>query len=109
MSVRVDGEQVDVPPAGGNVCYFFEVDHDSNYKDYRVQTVAGTGSQRFTFCVPPDFSSLVSLEIIYAPSAGAAGAGKDIDLYSDYGGPNESTTQHSESDTTSTYNLGTAD
>lgn len=109
MSTKVDGIRKDLQPAGGNICVMFPVDHDSNYNNYRVQTIAATGAFRFTFCAPPDFSSLVSLELIFAPSVGAAGAGKDIDLYSDYGGPNESTVQHSQADTTSAYDLGTAD
>lgn len=109
MSTKVDGTRVDLQPAGGNKCVMFQVDHDANYNDYRVQNIAGAGTFRFSFCAPPDFKNLVSLELICAPDAGAAGAAKNIDLYSDYGGPGESTTQHSQANTTATYNLGTAD
>ena len=74
-----------------------------------MQTIAGTGAHRFDFCVPDDFVSLVSIELIVAYAVGAVGSGKDIDLYSDYGAVGQSTVQHSESDTTSTYTLSGPD
>ena len=109
MGAYKDGNRVDLQMAGGEKCKTFELDFANNYNNYRVRTIAATGSQRFTFCIPDDFNSLVSLEAVGAPTGGAGGVGKDIDRYSDYGAVGESTTQHSEADTTSTYDTGTDD
>lgn len=77
----------------------------SNRGDHRVAGVGATGAQRFNFTVPADFGSLVSLDLIGIPSSGAAGSGKDIDLFSDYGAIGENFANHSESDTTTVYDF----
>jgi len=73
--------------------------------DYNTQGVGPTGATNATFFVPGNFASLVSLSAIIIPSAGAAGAGKDIDLFSDYASVGEASNTHDESDTTSTFDL----
>jgi len=98
------------PPTPGNVksVFFGATNHDANLGDFRVQNLAATGSHRFTFHTPLDFTSLVKLVLLGVPTAGAAGAAKDIDLFSDYAGVGEAYNTHSQSDTTSTYNTGSA-
>lgn len=70
---------------------------------YRIRGVASNGSANITFVVPGDFVSLVSLEII--GKADGSVSGVSIDLSSDYGAVGQSTTTHSETDTTTTYSF----
>lgn len=85
---------------------YFPIDWNVNFNDYRARSLGGNAMWRISFFAPDDLGSLVSLALMGIPSAGAAGAGKDIDLFSDYGGLGEDNQNHNESDTTSTYNLG---
>lgn len=74
------------------------------YSGQRLDT-SSTGF--VSFFVPQDFTTLTKLVLKGYPfDAGGAGAGKDIDLFSSYGGNGESNTIHSGSDTASTYNTG---
>ncbi len=84
---------------------FIPTDHDANLGNHRVQNISGAGSHRFEFQVPIDFAGVNSIKLYGAPSSGAAGSGKDIDLFSDYAGIGEIYNTHSQSDTTSTYDL----
>lgn len=94
----------------GNREIFFATDISTTpYNNYRTTSVGSNDSNRFCFHVPADFSTLVSIELIFAANGGTGGTGKDIDLDSDYGAVGESSTTHSESDTTSTYDVGTLD
>jgi hypothetical protein len=88
---------------------FYIADTVANDGSYRVRNIGSAGAFRFDFKVPHDFSSLVSLVLVGWPESGAAGPGKDIDLTSEYGAVGEARNQHSESDTTSTYDLGSTD
>jgi hypothetical protein len=89
---------------------FYGVDSSANLGDYRVRAIGTTGSYRFTFNIPNDFTSLTKLVMIISPTSGAAGSGKDIDLSSNYGSVGEAQNEHSESDTTTTYDFtGDAD
>lgn len=84
--------------------------YDGVVGDYAVKNVTMNGSANFTFSIPADFVTLVSIKLIGIPSLGAAGAGKDIDLASDYGTIGEDSNFHSETDTTTVYDLsGTQD
>lgn len=84
---------------------FFPADVATDLGDYRVRNVGGNGTHRFNFKAPHDFTTITALVLVGAPSAGAAGASKDIDLSSDYGGIGELTNVHSESDTATVYDL----
>lgn len=86
---------------------FIPAEYSANYNNMRARAIAATGSYRFNFNVPGDMVTLTSLELVGIPVSGAGGTGKDIDLTSNYGAIGESATIHTESDTTSTYNLGT--
>jgi hypothetical protein len=86
--------------------HWFPAEVTSTLGDYQVRSVSNNANWRFTFQVPHDFGSLVSVDLIGAPQAGA-GTGKNIDLTSDYGAVGESTANHSESDAASTYDTGT--
>jgi len=88
---------------------FYFADLASNDGAYRVRNILTNGSFRFDFKVPHDFTSLVTLALVGWPEPGAAGAGKDIDLTSEYGSVGELRNNHSESDVGSTYNLGATD
>lgn len=90
-----------------SVCIYYPAQYDTNYLNYRVQNVAGTGSWRFTFHVPIDLGTVLNLCLAGIPQTGAGGAGKDIDLSSSYATVGEPANTHAETDTTSTYDLGT--
>lgn len=84
----------------------FLTEGTANYGDYRVRSIGATGTGKFSFNVPSDFNTLISLEMIFIPTANISGA--NIDLSSDYAAKGELSATHSESDTTSTY-TATAD
>lgn len=88
---------------------FFPVDYATDRGDYRARLVSSGGNHRFNFKAPHDFVSITSLVLVGIPSAGAAGSGKDIDLASSYGANGENFEAHQETDTTTTYNLGSVD
>ena len=89
----------------GNVTGSAANDRDDNYSG-RLLTTSGDGF--VSFFAPQDFISLTKLVLIgYPVDAGAAGAGKDIDIFSSYGANGASITQHSGSDTSTTYDTGT--
>lgn len=89
---------------------FYVINTDANVGDFRVRSVGAAGNFRITFLVPHDFTSLVSIGLVGIPTAGAAGAARDIDIESDYATFGEIYNTNSETNTTITYNLtGTAD
>ena len=100
---------VDAATNTGNITLFIPITLNSgaNIDNYRSRTITGTGNGNITFIIPGDFASLVSLEMIFTPTAGAAGTGKDIDLISSYGQVGELITAHQETDTTTTFDTGT--
>jgi len=75
--------------------------------EHVVFSVASNGSANFAFSIPENYVAMVALGLVGVPSSGAAGAGRDIDLFSEYGDPstNESPSAHAESDTTTTYDF----
>jgi hypothetical protein len=88
--------------AGGaakEVNFYPEMTSNDGYR--RVRAVGATGNWRFDFCVPADFNSLVSLDLIGYPVGDFTD--QNIDLFSDYGGIGEDAQQHTESDTTTTF------
>lgn len=87
---------------------FQRSDYNANLGKFRVRSIASSGSHRFTFIIPDDFVSLVSLHLIGVPASGAAQANRDIDIASDYGGTDELYFTHSESDTSVVYDLSGA-
>lgn len=98
------------PSSGQTREAFFQIQLANNYNDYRTRGIGSSGTFRLNFSVPTDFGTLTSIEAIVAPTGGSAASGRDIDLFSDYGAIGESTTNHSESDTTITFDFsGSAD
>jgi len=60
--------------------------------------------------IPKHFTGTLAVKIIGYPTGGAAGSGKDIDLSGDYTtAAGQNYQQYTFSDTTATYNTGTAD
>lgn len=81
-------------------------DYGTNYDTvYRTRVVAASNFYNFNFHVPADFSALVSIHADYFGSAGAAGAGKDIDLESKYCLQGQASNFNNEVDVASTYTL----
>lgn len=87
---------------------YFKPETNSNDGNHRMRSIAASAAFNFEFAIPDDFNALVSLEMIMAPTAGAAGSGKDVDLSSTYGAIGEVTNFHAETDTSSTYDFGTS-
>lgn len=97
----------DTPPTRD---VFFSPQRNGSTGEYRRRRIGGAGAFEFTFRVPHDFTSIISLVAIGIPTAGAAGAGKDIDLISNYASVGENLAFHSESDLGTVYDFsGTAD
>lgn len=95
---------------GGSFADLYPAETNANYNNYRIRSLGSNGSFRFNFVVPANFTTLASLQLVGAPIGSAAGAGKDIDLFSNYANENESVIQHSESDTSILYDFtGNAD
>lgn len=105
--VRTGGTSLNLSSLGGDKSITFPISMitGSNRGDHRVVSIGATGANRFNFAVPDDFGTLTSLELVGIPMAGAAGASKDIDLFSDYGAIGENFAAHSESDTTTLYDF----
>ena len=80
-------------------------DYSANDGNFRVRQIGANGSHRFSFSIPEDFNNAVSLELIGQPESGADGAGKDIDIFSEYGVLGEAFDTNVESDTTTLYDL----
>ncbi len=78
---------------------------DRQYGDYRVE-LTGTGATiRFTFYIPPDYSSLDECKAIGIPDF--TSSGNDIDLDSNYGGNGQLYNNASETQSTNTYSFTT--
>lgn len=84
---------------------FYAAEYDTTMGDFRVQRIGASAAFPFTFSIPSDFEEIVTLAAIVIPSAGAAGAGRDIDLTSDFGALGELFNANSQSDTTTTYDF----
>ncbi len=96
--------------AGTKEVFFAGADYNGAHGEFRIRSLTASASFNFTFNVPYDFASTISLVAVCIPESGAAGSSKDIDLYSEYGGLGEAHNQHAESDTAATYDLtGTSD
>lgn len=105
MAITI-GNQAAAP---GVIEEFFQADYSANDGCYRIRNIAGTGVFRFNLRVPDNAQAVLAVEAIGWPQAGASGAGKDIDLTSEYGGKGELKNLHAETDTTSTYTLPAID
>lgn len=100
-----------IPIKGGTVAppptvqqrFYTATNYDANFGDYRVQNISGTGAFRFTFDVPDNFVSLVSL--VMRCIAQADVVDESIELFSDYGTPGELFDANSEDDTTSLFSF----
>lgn len=90
---------------GVKIRHYVATDYNANSGDSRVRAIAGTGGHRFSFPIPSDFNSLVSVYLVGEITSGAAGSGKDIDLSSEYGGMDQASNFYSETDTTTVYDF----
>jgi hypothetical protein len=84
---------------------FFVADPNGNLGDFRSRGIGGASGHRFTFQVPLEAKMVVSAELKGVVQVGADGVNKDIDIYSDYASEGEVYNIHSESDTTTLYDL----
>ncbi len=82
---------------------FFTEDYNTSMGSFRTRSQGASASFQYTFQVPADFGSLIELVAVGIPLANLAGV--DIDLFSDYGAAGEPFNNHSESETTATYNF----
>lgn len=88
---------------------YWPVDWNSNLGNGRARSIGGSGGHRFNFVAPSDLTTVSSIDLIFVPNAGAAGSGKAVDYFSNYGQLSQSYLQHQESNTGNTFNLGTVD
>jgi len=97
-----------IPSGGGSPVkerFYIATDYNSNLGDFRNRSVGSAGNYNFTFSIPNDFISLVSIEAVGIVSSGAAQTNRNIDLSSDYASIGENFQQHSETNTTILYDL----
>jgi len=80
---------------------YFETDWNTNFSELRVRSIPGTGSHRFPFSVPNDFSLPLEAYIEALPLADFTD--EDIDLISEYAGQGENFQTHAETNTTGVY------
>jgi len=86
---------------------FFSPNNDTaNQDNYGVRSAGSTAQSFFSFMIPEDFVSLISLDIILFVQSTVGPV--DIDLNSSYGLVGQDRIFNAESDTTTTYNF-TAD
>jgi len=74
---------------------------NANRGDFRVRTIATDAAFRFSFPVPADLVTLVSVGVMGIPELTNPAA--QIDLLSDYGAVGEAFNTHSESDLGGTF------
>lgn len=88
-----------VPPTKQK--YFSVFSDTASQDNYGVRSAGSTAQTFFTFQIPHDFVSLISLQAVYFNSSSLVTV--DIDLNSNYGALGEDRANHQESDTTTTY------
>jgi len=79
--------------------------YDGNYGNYKVEIIGGAASGRIPIYAPLDARVINGVFVQFFVAAGAAGAGKDIDLTSECCEVGEFYNQHTQSDTTQTYDF----
>lgn len=115
------GQVLTAQGAGGNPVYsaaavdakeFFFPAHPGaieanlyNYGDFGATRIAQAETAYCSFKCPHDYASITNAEFIVITDTG--GATEDYDITSDYGAVGEAYNTHSESNTTSTYNITT--
>jgi hypothetical protein len=87
--------------------FFYGLNHSTQINNYKCTSINETGTDYYSFVIPDDFNHLHELKLCGITQNG--GSGKNIKLYSNYGGVGDSHTSTSESDTTKTFDLGNAD
>lgn len=107
MTVGVGGGlyPVAAPAAGSRVAWTSGSGYINNFGDYRGRNLGNNSNFNFSFMVPADFASLISLEAICINVAATPTAAADIDLFSDYGLLGQQSNFNSESDITSVYTV----
>ena len=80
--------------AVNQITIFFQPDQSHNIDNYRVNQLSTSGNANYTFLVPDNFVSLVSLEVLFIPTNNIIA--KTIDLTSSYALPGEVITQNQE-------------
>jgi len=103
LKTNAAGEIISAPPPAKKVV--FALTRVGVYGEFAVNLVATDGQGHFSFYIPDEFVSLVSLKIIGIVQPAAAGAGKDIDLFSNYAQHGELYNAHAESEVANTYDL----
>ncbi len=100
-----DPGSVPVPPHGTK-SVIFPPQYTGAFGDMRMKPMTTSDIFQFSFVIPVDLIEVVSFDLVGNPDAGAAGAGKGINLTSDYAADGEHYQNHSESDLGTLYNLG---
>jgi hypothetical protein len=86
---------------------FTPVAPDNNRGEFPVANVTTNGEVRFVFHIPDDFGNIIGAFVLGIPATGAPGAGKDIDIFSNYGQMGtEQYNTHASSNTVATYTVG---
>jgi hypothetical protein len=76
-----------------------------NLGAHPVDGVGQAATGRMGFHVPDNFGTLVACKVMFFPTAGSAGAGKNIDITTEYCGDGEIYNQHTATDNTTLYDF----
>lgn len=102
LTATVDNIEIINSGVGGapEIMYFSGGYLESIFNCYQVRRIPnGPTLEEATFAVPPDFTSLVSLKLIFIVDPAVAGVNKSITLVSEYGAEGEAYNNHTETDT----------
>jgi hypothetical protein len=90
-------------PAGASAkeVFFAATDYANDEGDYRTRSVGATAIFNFSFMVPADFTTLVTLEMVFIPESDLvlAPLGPEFELTSDYASVGQDAQTHDESNT----------
>ncbi len=104
LAAHLAGIDAILATIGGNRHIVFSISsHNASSGDYDVLKISVNGTGEFAFGTPADFGSLVSLKLVGI--ANSANPTADIDFFTDYAAVGEDAQNHSQSDTTTTYNI----
>jgi hypothetical protein len=106
MTIHQHDNQATLNALSNVKCALYEIpERSDSINEIPTQSITTNGDIRIGFHVPDDYVSLVGAKAYFVVSAGAAQTARDIDLFSSYGAVGELPNNHTESDTTSTYDL----
>jgi len=108
LEASLDGAPFEVVQVGAApaVSRFFPANYNQNAGRFRVRTQNSNGDFNYTFVVPDEATTVISIDLIgFASSGGATGPNKNIDLFSEFGGNGQPRNLNAQADTGTLYTI----